>query len=75
MVSSTNGELAPDDVTGAHSNTPINNNGHQDEEKSETKYVLYTIQLKIISIVYSVHPAVFTQFSKKTCSQNFESMF
>ncbi|XP_069137546.1 casein kinase I-like isoform X2 [Argopecten irradians] len=38
VVSSTNGELAPDDPTAVQSNTPINNpSAHRDEEKSETK--------------------------------------
>ncbi|XP_069137555.1 casein kinase I-like isoform X10 [Argopecten irradians] len=43
VVSSTNGELAPDDPTAVQSNTPINNpSAHRDEEKSETKCCCFT---------------------------------
>ncbi|XP_071169437.1 casein kinase I-like isoform X4 [Mytilus edulis] len=37
VVNSTNGDLAPDDPTGAQSNTPFNNQGQREEDQSETK--------------------------------------
>ena len=50
MVSSTNGELAPDDPTAGHSNTPIT--AQQEVEViDETKYVLFFLHAAVMTFM------------------------